>query len=431
MTDWIGAVIASTMLNGICQGLILTGLVWLALRALPRMSAATRYGVWLLTLVAVIALPFLGGLLPAGEPLRAAGSLPAAASRPALALPSQSGWVLWALAAWAAMALLLIGRVAWSYVVLQRLKRRARPFPPAHQALFEAVRSGCPGKRHAALLASDEIAVPLAAGLCRPAVLVPGYLVTHLSEAELRDVLAHELAHLRRWDDWTNLAQRLVEAVFFFHPAVIWIGRRLRLERELACDDWVVALSGTVRPYAACLTKLAALVPLANPQLAPGAVARRPQISIRIEALLANTRHGTVRLSKAALALASVALAAAGLVSLPFAPVGVTEPAVPKLEARRLDAPVPAIAYAAAKPAPRVVRAAPRTQMARAAKRGIEPSAAALPALDVPSEEVVMAEWQTPRMACYVVWLPDGRPGWIQVFWLQPAHTRKVILSPA
>jgi len=78
--------------------------------------------------------------------------------------------------------------------------------------------------------------VPTAIGFFQPAVIVPAWTLRELSAEELHSVLLHELAHLRRWDDWTNLAQELVGALFFFHPAVWRIGSRLSLEREMACD---------------------------------------------------------------------------------------------------------------------------------------------------------------------------------------------------
>ncbi len=411
MASWMGAMVASAVLNGICQGLILTVLVWLTLRALPRTSAATRYGVWLLTLAFVVAVPVADRFLPVVAESGPA-ALPVERTAP-ITLPAQGNWTLWILAAWAVVALLLMARVVWSYGVLQRIKARATRLGAQEEKLFDEVRRACPGRRHVMLRASGEIAIPLAAGLRQPAVLLPAYLAGHLSEAELRDILAHELAHLRRWDDWTNLAQRLLEAVFFFHPAVLWIGRRLRLERELACDDRVVALSGTVKPYAACLTKLAALVPAVNPQLAPGAVARKPQLSIRVEALLARTRNGAVRISKPSLALASAALAVAGLAALPVEPVGVADPPVPVIAARPRIAPAPTLA-AAVHPAPRpAVRHATSSKLRTVvARRG---------SMQVPAE-MVMARSQAPAVTCYVVWLPDGEPGWIQIIWLRPAR---------
>jgi hypothetical protein len=78
-----------------------------------------------------------------------------------------------------------------------------------------------------------------------------------LSSEELNQILLHELAHLSRWDDWTNLAQQLVKAVFFFHPAVWWIERKVGLEREMACDDAVLAETTSPRAYAECLAHLA------------------------------------------------------------------------------------------------------------------------------------------------------------------------------
>jgi len=67
--------------------------------------------------------------------------------------------------------------------------------------------------------------------------------------------LLHEFAHLGRWDDWTNLAQKLVRTIFFFHPAVWWIEKRLSLEREMACDDVVLAETQNPRAYAECLSR--------------------------------------------------------------------------------------------------------------------------------------------------------------------------------
>jgi hypothetical protein len=78
-----------------------------------------------------------------------------------------------------------------------------------------------------------------------------------LSPAELNQILLHELAHFRRWDDWTNLAQQIMKAMFFFHPAVWWIDAKIATEREIACDDAVIAETRRPRAYAECLAHLA------------------------------------------------------------------------------------------------------------------------------------------------------------------------------
>src|SRR5262249_10266791 len=76
-------------------------------------------------------------------------------------------------------------------------------------------------------------------------------------DQDLTAVLLHELAHLRRRDDWTNLAGKVLGAVFFFHPAVWFVEPRLELEREMACDELVLAKTGNRRGYAECLVSLA------------------------------------------------------------------------------------------------------------------------------------------------------------------------------
>ena len=83
-----------------------------------------------------------------------------------------------------------------------------------------------PMKRSVALCTSEQVRVPTAIGLVKPAVVIPRWVMKELSPAELNQIVLHELAHLRRWDDWTNLAQQLVKAIFFFHPAVWWIEKK-------------------------------------------------------------------------------------------------------------------------------------------------------------------------------------------------------------
>src|SRR4029077_12962453 len=85
----------------------------------------------------------------------------------------------------------------------------------------------------------------------------PRWAIDDLSPAELKAVVLHELGHLRRRDDWTNLAQQILRAMLFFHPGVGWIDSRLNREREMACDDLVLAGIGNAHSYAECLVSVA------------------------------------------------------------------------------------------------------------------------------------------------------------------------------
>jgi len=285
-------------------------------------------------------------------------------------------------------------------MTLSRLKRRAVATPGHVSGRFEEMMRALPGRRRARVLLSADIAAPVAAGLANPAVLLPARLVEELSGEELRQVLTHELAHIRRWDDWTNLAQKVVEALLFFHPAVIWIGRRLTLEREIACDDWVVGLAGAARPYAACLTRLAALNAVA-PQLAPGAAARKPQLSIRVEALLAGTGDRRRRCSKAALVAASAALAVAVFAAVHLAPVSVTLPASTG-QVRQAIRHRPQVVESAAAP-----RSAPARKVAKVA-RAHRSQLARTP----------LHPASVPAVMLYVVYFEDGDAGWIRIVWV-------------
>jgi len=142
------------------------------------------------------------------------------------------------------------------------------------------------GNRKFALCTSDQVSVPTALGLFKPAIVIPHWVMQELSPAELNQIVLHELAHLRRWDDWTNLAQQLVSALFFFHPAVWWIEKRVALEREMACDDAVLTETSP-RAYAECLARLAERSFVRRSVvLAQAALGRIRQTSLRIAQIL-------------------------------------------------------------------------------------------------------------------------------------------------
>jgi beta-lactamase regulating signal transducer with metallopeptidase domain len=313
------------LLNGWWQGMVLTLLVWLVLRDMPRISAATRLAIWQITLVVVLLLPALQRLpagifqaphtsarVPAARRTAATNALaPGEVSASALApvstsvstsvstavstavstqgvrpqplieLPLQQGArVLVAIAL--LLALIQLFRLALGYGAVRRLKRRSVTadvtLPVAHARPVE-------------VLLSERIGMPMAVGYLHPAVLLPRDLMQKLTPSELRYVLLHESAHLRRGDDWMALAERLLRAIFCFQPAVHWIGRQIERERELACDDWVTAQAGEAKTYASALARLAELGSGGRaPMLAAGA-GRRKEIFARLEMLLDRTRN--------------------------------------------------------------------------------------------------------------------------------------------
>ena len=103
----------------------------------------------------------------------------------------------------------------------------------------------------------QQVAAPVVIGVLRPMILLPPCLMTGCDVDQLEALLAHELAHIRRWDLLVNLTQRVVEALLFFHPAVWYVSRRISIEREHACDDLVISTGWRPLDYCRALIGLA------------------------------------------------------------------------------------------------------------------------------------------------------------------------------
>jgi beta-lactamase regulating signal transducer with metallopeptidase domain len=139
---------------------------------------------------------------------------------------------------WLTGVCLLALRAAGGWLRLRSLRRRAQlTVLPAIQKSFAKVIAQLRLAQPVTLRISAEVISPLAMGIWRTSVILPLSVVTSLSPEKLEAVLAHELAHIRRWDYLCNLLQTAIECLFFFHPAVWWISRRTRELREVCCDE--------------------------------------------------------------------------------------------------------------------------------------------------------------------------------------------------
>ncbi|HUT56621.1 MAG TPA: M56 family metallopeptidase, partial [Phycisphaerae bacterium] len=168
----------------------------------------------------------------------------------------------WMVTAWVAgVAALAIWHIG-GWVGLLRLRRSALPLGQAGPEAQCAQAAGRLAKKLGLsgpirLLKSARIAGPVAVGILRPAVLMPVTMLTGLSVPDIEAILAHEIAHLRRFDYLVNLLQSLVETVLFYHPAVWWVSSRIRVERENCCDDVAVGVCGDRTTYVTALASLA------------------------------------------------------------------------------------------------------------------------------------------------------------------------------
>ena len=286
MSVWTRA-LSTALVDFLWQGAIVGLLLWLVLAMLRHRSANVRYAVSCLALAAMTLLPIatITALWTRSSALAVPGagamSGVAAVTMPQTMLPiwlvsdtPRIVWLaqlqLWALPIWSAGVLLFSIRLAWGYRHSFAM-RRGEPCTDAEvlSTLRDlADRIGI--TRPIRVLATSIADGPAVVGWLRPAVLLPPAAAMGITPQQLRAVLAHELAHIKRHDYLVNIFQVVVETIFFYHPAVWWTSKQIRIERELCCDDVAVSSCGDPVGYARALTTLARQQ-LASPALAMAA----------------------------------------------------------------------------------------------------------------------------------------------------------------
>ena len=314
--QWLAQVFTERLLNSAAEGMILAGLAWVLLRLIGQQSSRTRFAVWFVTLLTIVALPFFAA------PGAGAAHLPMIASAKVhREIVLSASWAKYLFAAWAVGAALLLLRLSVGLWQVHRLRNSCRDveLDRLEPAMAEVFR-GFSARSQTKLCVSERVNVPAAIGFFRPAIVFPAWLLPQLSADEIEVVLLHEHAHLCRWDQWTNLAQKFARALFFFHPAVWWIENHLTLEREMACDDIVVAQSQSPKAYASFLVSFAEKL-----QHAPGLemvqalVSRMRQMTQRVTQILDGRRSRRTALWAPVLAV-NAALIALVFGAAPYVP---------------------------------------------------------------------------------------------------------------
>lgn len=244
---------ALALLHFVWQGGVIAALLWLVLALLPSASAAWRYLAACLALVLLALCPLLtfGYLLaqaaPAEPPLLLAAELPAA----------QAGYLsLGLLAAWALGSAGMTLRLLLAMAALRRLVASAVPASEHWQWQLCRLARQLGLRQRVRLMLSQHVDAPVVLGWLRPVILLPLAALTALPPDHLRALLAHELGHVRRLDYLVNVLQSSVEALLFYHPAVHWVSRCIRVEREHCCDDIAVQLTGEPLRYARALAEM-------------------------------------------------------------------------------------------------------------------------------------------------------------------------------
>jgi beta-lactamase regulating signal transducer with metallopeptidase domain len=192
-------------------------------------------------------------LLPAAAAVVAAP----ASDRIGAVQPPAPDVLRWLVMVWLAGVAVFSMRLACGWVSAMRVRYAGtRPAPREWQRRMDGLAKAIGVARRVRLLVSPRVDVPAVLGWLRPVVLAPVGAFAGLPVEHVEALLAHELAHIQRNDYLINVLQGVVEAVLFYHPAVWWVSKQIRTERELCCDDVAVAASGDVLTYARALAEL-------------------------------------------------------------------------------------------------------------------------------------------------------------------------------
>ncbi len=277
----IAADLSIALLHSLWQGVVLTLILSLVLKSIPGNRSQWRYRLSIVSLLAIV-LCWLGTFSalqykPTGDPENQAAASKAIANTGSTSTtdndetiavlktvyqPSNSttdpetehlgfGWFI---VIWSAGVLAMLGRMFAALAGTAKLKRSAVDI--TDNALVELFENLCVRMKITQKIrfaSSETLRIPGVLGFWRPVLLIPVSILSEVPAEYLEAIIAHELANIKRYDYLINFCQMLVEAIFFFNPAVWWISRQIRIEREACCDIAGIASTGRRLGYAQVL----------------------------------------------------------------------------------------------------------------------------------------------------------------------------------
>lgn len=313
-----------------------------ATRLMPRAAAATRHLVWTLAVLGALLFPIAATVTPVWRVLpdpdrreisAAAESSPSAPARigsdvqvggptPDLHVRPDTAWLTWIALTWAAVALVLLARMATGNAAVRRLARHARPVDARWRLLLDDTSEAAGVTRRVRLLVSGDIAVPITWSGGRPTLLLPLDAMGWTDE-RARVVLLHELAHVRRGDWFTHALGRVLVALHWFNP-LAWLAlASMTRERERACDDFVLTRGARPTEYAEHLLAIARRGFGSSDYAMAPAMARASELEGRLVSILTPHRREPRRLASQALTAAAVCVTFAVASAAPQTPADV------------------------------------------------------------------------------------------------------------
>jgi beta-lactamase regulating signal transducer with metallopeptidase domain len=164
-------------------------------------------------------------------------------------------WHVWIMCLWMIGVIIMLCRTVHLVIGAERLRRQCQRLEnKSVLELIEQLRQSMRIARKIRVAVSERISVPGVIGFIWPTLLLPTSMISGIPMDDLKAILSHELAHIRRYDYLINFCQMIIEAVLFFNPALWWVSRQIRIEREVCCDSAGIAITGQRIKYAQVLT---------------------------------------------------------------------------------------------------------------------------------------------------------------------------------
>ena len=308
ISDLLIDAIGITLINSIWQGLMVLVVLWLLLQVIPKPKVQLKYWLSVTALTAILfwsGYTFINQLVPVAEAGQSVITNPgridlAYASQTLMefsvvtAFKEQLGqWTFWLqpymdtiVVIWLAGVMLFLIRLQGSVYYLRRLQSiGTQPVSPGWQSKIEELSDRLGIAKRVQAFESTIAGIPMVIGHLKPVILIPAGMLSGLPPREIEAILAHELAHVKRFDYLINMVQTVVESILFFNPAVWWISHTIRKHREHCCDDVAVQYCGNQLEYANALSNLGAWS-LKTPALGMGLFKNKNELLMRIKRLV-------------------------------------------------------------------------------------------------------------------------------------------------
>lgn len=263
--------LALTLIHFIWQGALVAFVLKIALSLINNQRSQWRYGLSCAAMLTNLLIPFITFFVifkpENSNLLDNFGIIPMSTFQSSLNTNQSTLWysgyaeyLPYLAIVWLASVFILSSKLLIELHLVNKLpKKHIVPTPNYLESRFSELVDTIGLKKAPQLLISLKVEVPMAIGWLKPVVLLPASMISGLSKEQLEMLILHELAHIKRYDYLVNFLQTLVEILLFFHPAVVWVSKQMRQEREYCSDDIAVQHCGNAIAYAHTLTDTAAL----------------------------------------------------------------------------------------------------------------------------------------------------------------------------